>query len=237
MTSATKQENPLLSLLLNIVIPSVILMKFSTDETLGPVAGLIIALAFPIAYGIYDFIDRRKVNFISILGLLSVLLTGVFTLIKLAPHWIAVKEASVPAIIGTAILISLKTKFPLVKKLLVNDTILNLNLVHERLASKGNQQAFERLLVEASYLLAGSFFLSAVLNYGLARYLLVADPGTAEFNEQLGQMTALSWPVIVLPSMIVMIVALLRLVSGIKKLTGLELEQILHSQSSPKSKK
>ncbi|MFW7380155.1 MAG: VC0807 family protein [Oligoflexus sp.] len=235
MTTAPKQENPFLSLLLNIVIPSMILMKLSNEENLGPVIGLLVALSFPLAYGIYDFIDRKKINFISILGLISILLTGVFTLVKLAPHWIAIKEASVPTIIGAAILLSLKTEFPLVKKLLVNDTILNLDLIHEKLALKSNELAFDRLLVKASYLLASSFFLSAALNYGLAKYLLVAEPGSTQFNEQLGQMTALSWPVIVLPSMAVMMFALFRLISGIKQLTDLELEQILKSQ--PKTDK
>jgi intracellular septation protein A len=228
---AQKQENPLLSLALNIVIPSLILMKFSDAETLGPVTGLIIALSFPLGYGLYDFYDRRQVNFISILGLVSILLTGVFTIIKLPPHWIAVKEASVPAIIGGAILISLKTRFPLVKKLLVNDAILNLDLIKERLRVNQNEAAFDRLMVEASYLLATSFFLSAGLNYGLAKYLLVAEPGSAAFNEQLGQMTALSWPVIVLPSTVVMMVALWRLLRGVRQLTDLELEQIIRTQN------
>ena len=64
-----KERNPLSSLLLNVVVPAVILMKFSSPERLGPVWGLVIALSFPLGYGIYDFFDRKKVNFISILGL------------------------------------------------------------------------------------------------------------------------------------------------------------------------
>lgn len=225
-----KQENPFLSIALNIAIPSVILMKLSGEDQLGPVNGLIIALAFPLIYGIYDFYDRKKVNFISILGLVSILLTGIFTLIKLPPHWIAVKEASIPALIGSAIIISLRTEFPLVKKLLFNESIINVDLVHEKLNSNGSESQFERLLVQTSLLLSASFFLSSGLNYGLAKYLLTAEPGTQAFNEQLGQMTALSWPVIVLPSMLVMFIALFKLVSGIKKLTGLDLEQVLHAQ-------
>jgi len=50
---------------------------------------------------------------------------------------------------------------------------------------------FDQLLINASWILAGSFLLSAVLNYFLAVYLLTADPGTQAFNEQLGKMTAL----------------------------------------------
>lgn len=227
-----KQENPFLNLGLNILIPSLILMKLSGEDHLGPVNGLLIALTFPIIYGLWDFYDRKKVNFLSILGLISILLTGVFTLIKLPPHWIAVKEASIPALIGTAILASLKTEFPLVKKLLFNENIMNVDLVHEKLKANESESKFERLLVQTSYLLSSSFFLSSALNYGLAKYLLVSEPGTQAFNEELGQMTALSWPVIVLPSMVIMFLALFKLLKGIKKLTGLELEQVLHAQPS-----
>jgi len=226
-----KQENPFLSLVLNIAIPSVILMKFSTEDTLGPVYGLIIALAFPFFYGIYDFFDRKKVNFISILGLVSIMLTGVFTLVKLPPHWIAVKEAAIPACIGCAIIVSLKTEFPLVKKLLFNDSIINTELVQNRLNNNQNTGKFENLLIQTSYLLSSSFFLSAFLNFGLAKYLLVSEPGSEAFNEELGRMTALSWPVIVLPSMVLMFFALYKLINGIKKLTGLEMEQILQNQA------
>ncbi len=225
-----KQENPLLSIALNILIPSLILMKLSDPDKLGPVWGLVIALLFPIGYGLYDFIDRKKVNVVSILGLVSVFLTGVFTIIELPPKWIAIKEAAIPGLIGLTILLSTFSRYPLVKKFLLNEAIMNLDLVHTTLQQRSNEAAFEGLLKRSSILLSLSFFLSSFLNYALAEYLLVAEPGTTEFNQQLGQMTAYSWPVIVLPSTIVMGVALWQLVHGIKKLTGLELEQILKTQ-------
>ena len=61
----------------------------------------------------------------------------------------------------------------------------------------------------------------------LARLIVITDPGTVAFNEELGRLTALSYPVIVIPSMAVMIAALQYLISGIKQLTGLSLSQIL----------
>jgi intracellular septation protein A len=225
-----KQENAFLSLALNIIIPSFILMKLSDESGLGPVKSLLIALAFPIVYGIYDFFDRKKVNFISLLGLISISLTGVFTIIKLPAHWIAVKEAFIPGLIGVAIVGSMKTKFPLIEKLLFNEAIINTKLVHSKLTELENESAFHMLLNKSSYLLACSFFLSSALNFILAKAVLTAEPGSVNFNEQLGKMTALSWPVIVIPSTLIMGVALWQLVKGLKKLTGLELEQILKAQ-------
>jgi hypothetical protein len=83
------------------------------------------------------------------------------------------------------------------------------------------------LLINASWILAGSFFLSSILNYLLAVIILTADPGTVSFNEQLGKMTALSFPVIALPAMAVMMGNLFYLFRGIKRLTGLDLEFIV----------
>src|SRR5690606_7080559 len=75
MPPPAKRENLLLNLAFNIAIPSLILAKASTPERLGPVWGLIVALAFPISYGLWDFAQRRQANFISIIGFASVLLT------------------------------------------------------------------------------------------------------------------------------------------------------------------
>ena len=41
-------------------------------------------------------------------------------------------------------------------------------------------------------MIASSFFLSAVLNYSLAKILVKSQPGTEAFNAELGRMTALS---------------------------------------------
>jgi hypothetical protein len=54
-----KRENPFINIICNIVIPTVVLMKFSTDEWLGPLRGLIVALIFPVSYGVYDLITRK----------------------------------------------------------------------------------------------------------------------------------------------------------------------------------
>jgi hypothetical protein len=231
VTEPNRQQEPresvLLSLGINIAIPALILMKFSGEEALGPVGGLLVALAFPLGYGSWDFIRRREWNLISILGLISVLLTGGIGLLQLDPKWIAVKEAAVPGIIGIAVLLSLRTPFPIVRTFLYNDKIIRVPEVDAALAERGNRDAFERTLVNASWMLAASFFVSSVLNYVLAKLIVKSQPGTTAFNEELGRMTALSYPVIVVPSMIIMIAALWYLFHRIRLLTDLDLEQIL----------
>jgi len=221
-----KQENLFLSLLINIIVPVLILTYLSTPERLGAVYALILALAFPLTYGLIDLWQRRTFNLFSILGLISILLTGGIGLLELDPQWVAVKEAAIPFTIGAAILISIKTPYPLVKLLFYNDKLIDIPKVESALLQTGQQVAFEKRLRQASYLLAGSFFLSSLLNYLLARWIVVSPAGTPEFNAELGKMMALSYPVIVIPSMVIFIFAVWFLVSGIKKLTQLAWEDI-----------
>jgi hypothetical protein len=224
---AEKQESALLSIAINIAIPAVVLMKFSGEDALGPVGGLVVALLFPLGYGAADFLRRHQWNLVSGLGLLSVLLTGGIGLLQLDPKWIAVKEAAVPGLIGLAVLGSLKTRFPIVRSLLYNEKIIRVEKVDSALAAHGNRGEFERTLVVASWMLAGSFFLSSLLNFVLAKMLVKSPAGTVEFNAELGRMTALSYPVIVVPSMLIMVATLFYLFRSIRRLTRLEIEQIL----------
>lgn len=231
-----KQENVLLNLVCNVALPSFILIKFSTPAKvlfwqspgLGPAGALVAALAFPILYGAYDLVVRRKWNFFSVIGFISVLLTGGLGLFEVAAIWIAVKEAAVPLIFGVAVVGSLWTETPLVRTLLYSDKIIDTSKVAASLAERRAQAAFDRLLLQATWLLAGSFFLSAVTNFLLAQVVLRSPPSTPEFKAEMGRMLALSWPVNVLPSLVVTLGALWYLLAGIKRLTGLTLDDVFH---------
>lgn len=225
-----KKESLLLNLLLNIVVPTLILSKLSGDEYLGTKLAVVVALAFPIIYGIMDFRREHKVNIFSVLGFISVLLTGGISLLELPPSYIAIKEAAIPGLIGIATLISIYTRYPLVKVLVYNDKLIDTDKVHAALSASNNHAAFERVLKVVSYIVAGSFFLSSVLNYILAKWIVVAPPNTVEYNEQLGKMMALSYPVIALPATVVLIAALFYLFRQITKLTQLQLEDIMRAQ-------
>lgn len=226
LTAPEPRESVLLSLALNILIPSIILFKLSAESRLGPVWALVLALLFPITYGVVDLVRRGKVNWISILGLVSLLLTGVIGLVELDARWLAIKEASVPLLIGLAGLISIRTHRPLVKLMVYNEKVIKIDKVNQALSKHNMTRSFDRLLTQATLMLSGSFFLSAILNYMLARIIVVSAAGTPEFNAELGRMMMLSYPVIVGPSMIVMMLTLWFLLSGIKRMTQLELDDI-----------
>jgi len=226
-----KKESFLANLLMNIVIPTLILTKLSGDEYLGATWGLVVALSFPVGYGLHDFLTNKKINVFSALGIVSVLLTGGMSLLHLDAKYIAIKEAAIPGLLGLLTLISIKTRHPLVKIFIYNDKVLKIHKVTEALATYNNQQRFERTLINASFMIAASFFISSILNYVLAKVLLVSQPGTAEFNAELGKMTALSYPIIALPMMAILIGTLFYVFRSIRLLTHLTLEEVINDGS------
>lgn len=222
-----KQSGLLGNLAFNIIIPVLILTNLSGEEYLGPAWSIVAALIFPIGFGIWDLKQTSKINPFSVLGIVSVFLTGGISLLELPAEYIAIKEATIPAIIGVAVLLTQKTSKPLLKVFVLSEQIINWDNLNQSLENSGKSNEFERKMAISSYIVAASFFLSAALNYILAKVILVSPPGTTEYTEELGRMTALSYPVIVIPSMLMLITALWYIFSQIKKLTGEDLEHFL----------
>jgi hypothetical protein len=215
--------------LVSIVIPSLILMKFSGDNDLGASGALIMALAFPLSWGLYELLKYRKFNFIALLGLISVLLTGGIGLLQLDPQWLAVKEAAIPGLIGIAVLVSTRTRYPLIRTLLYNPAVMDVGKIKQKLENSGNTRVFEVRLLNATYLLGSIFLFSATMNYILAKWIVTSAAGSAAFNEELGRLTLLSYPVIAIPSMLAMMAIFYYLWRTIHGMTGLALEEILVS--------
>jgi len=234
-TNANSARNPLIDVLITIILPSLILMKLSGDHRLGTVAALLLALSLPLLWGSWDLWARRKFNGFALLGLISVALTGGIGLLQLDAHWLAVKEAAIPGLIGLAVLVSSWTRYPLIRVILYNPAVLNVERVQQQLDARGNTQAFERRLKVATLLVAGTFFFSSTMNFILARWIVTSPAGSVAFNEELGRLTLLSYPVIAIPSMVMMIVTLLWLGRGIRQLSGLSLLDLINDSRAAKA--
>ena len=247
-----QRENLFVNLIFNLGLPIVILRKGDDwfGETLGTwmslpaesteVSSCLLTLAvfFPVAYGIYDFKNRKKWNFMSILGAISALLTGGIGLIPGGTvHMFAIKEAALPGVLAILTLFTLKTKKPLIKIFLFNPDFFQVDKIEKLLETQGTQKSFNRLLVICTWLLAATFVFSTVVNYFLARIIVVTEPFTDKtaFNDEIGTMMTWSFPVISLPCMIATGYAFWLLVRGIKKMTGLTLEEAMNQSSRPKT--
>jgi hypothetical protein len=210
----TEKPRPLVDLLLSIVIPSIVLMKFSGEYDLGATGALVVALAFPITVGLYQLVRYRITNYIALLGLVSVLLTGGIGLLQLDTQWLAVKEAAIPALLGCAVLVSARLRYPLLRKMLYNPTILDTEKISRILDKRGYQEIFDARLLGATYALSGT---------------VTSPTGSAAFNEELGQLTLISYPMIAIPSMVMMMAIFYFLWRSIKNMTGLTLEEVMVS--------
>jgi hypothetical protein len=224
MNKNIKKENQLLNILLNIVIPSIILIKFSSENYLGPFYGIIVALSFPIIYGIYDFVVRRDINLISIFGFISVLLTGSISLFELSKTILIIKETSIPLLILIFMMIFKNKTNNFLKELL--SEAFNFDKIKDKIGDKNLMEHISNL----SGLLKYPFLVSAGLNFTLAYILIKSVPGTVEYNTEIGKMTALSFPVIALPSMIVMMFVMYLFVKRIQKDTGYRFEELMNQK-------
>jgi len=104
------------------------------------------------------------------------------------------------AALGVAIFNSSFTRYPLTKTLLYNPNVMGLKKVKLKLANRESTKLFESRLLNVTSWLSATFIFSAVMNYVLAKWITTFPSGSSTFNEELGRMTLLSYPVIALVS-------------------------------------
>jgi hypothetical protein len=157
-----------------------------------------------------------------LIGLINVFLPGGIGLLQLDPQWLAIKGAAIPGLIGIAVLVSTYTRYPLIRTLLYNPRVINVDNIRQKLNECDNSEAFETRLQNATYLLSSTFLFSSVMNYILAKWVVTSPAGTASFNEELGQMTLLSYPMIAILATLMMLAIVYYLWRTINGLTGLD---------------
>jgi hypothetical protein len=248
------QDHPLANILINVIIPVLILSYLSKDPALqeklgktarfwhiGPLWGMILALALPLGYGVWHYIKTRKGNFFSALGLVSVLLSGGLTLYlwnangTVKPNagiLFGIKEALVPLVLGVAILMSHRSPTPLIRVFLYNDSIFDIPRIEKRVDEIGAADGYDRVLHGATRLFAASFFLSSLMNLVLAQWFFRGFDSTAinaleEYNAIIARVTGWGFAVIGVPILAFLFFTLKKLLAGLTKLTGLKEEELM----------
>ena len=250
-TTTTKDENPLMNLIINVIAPVIILSQMSKDSEkiaakawhLGPEKAMYIALSLPIGYGIYHFIKNRKLNIFSVVGALSVLFTGVITMViwnndALRPQaslLFGIKEAVVPLLLGSLFLFTHKTQNPLFNAFIYNDGMFDIDKIESEIEAENAQPAYQKLLWNSTLLFFGSFVVSAVLNLLVAFYFLHGlEPDSINWKEEYNAAVAkvMGWGFLIIgaPLLVIGGFILYYLISGLKRLTHFELEGLLHKR-------
>jgi hypothetical protein len=222
-----KHENVLVNIVVNIAVPAIIMVKFDEWLNISPALALVLALMFPLGYGIFDLIRARKWSLFSAVGFFSILITGGIGLLQLPCGWIAIKEASVPIIFFILIVLSALSKRTMLEKFLFDGNILNADLIYSHIRTDDQRIEFRRIMLRGTALLASSFILSAILNFALARAIVHSESGSTAFTKELGNMVAMSYPIIVIPCTLVLYVMLHYVVKKLKHLTKLSTNELL----------
>ena len=228
MDSEKNAYESILSLIINIIIPSTLLLMSKKFQGIDPLITLITALLFPLCYAIYELVTSKKWSFIALIGFFSILLTGSIALLKLPPQLIAVKESIIPLTIGIVILVTIKSKKPAI--IWIVKAILDFEKIEQKINQQNKKVEFKRVLEKSTFLLSISFLISTILNFLLAFLLVKSPAGSIAFNEEIGLMTALSYPVIVIPSMIMMGISVWYLCKKIMLLTEYQFEEIIQDK-------
>ncbi len=232
------QQKVWLNLVIDIVLPVLILNKLSSrlGEN-GPLLALLLAISLPLLHGVYDFIQSKKINWLSLLGLLNVLLTGGFALMKLEGFWFAMKEASFPALIGIFVFFSSFSRKPLFAFFLNQPGLFAMEHIKSRLKESQRQEEYEKLIRRCTVYFSYTFFLSALLNFYLAIRIFKKLPdGLNEnqkadvLNTQIADMTWMGYLVIALPLMIITSSLFYYCLRQLSRLTDLSLNQLIGQQ-------
>lgn len=231
-TNKPPKENPLINIVVNVVLPVVILNKLSAQNAK---IALLLALSFPLGYGIVSFIRTKKVNFVSLLGLLNTLFTGGFALLKLEGIWFAVKEAAFPLLIGLFVLASSFRDTPFLKFILFDSGALNTEDITQSVESKNRGVEFRQLFKQFTLFFSCTFFFSALLNFILAVRIfkpisttLAEEKQVEILNQQIADMTWQGYAVIFIPSLAILFVILFFFFRKLSKITEIPFEKLVN---------
>ncbi|MCB0378066.1 MAG: hypothetical protein KDD33_06205 [Bdellovibrionales bacterium] len=227
-----------LNLVLDIVLPVMILNKLAKHlGDNGPLIALLLAISLPLGHGLYDLVKDKKINWISLLGLLNVLLTGGFALLRLNGIWFAIKEASFPGLIGIFVFGSAFSKKPLFSFFLNQPGIFATELIEERLDEGDRRAQYSQLIRRCTFFFSGTFFLSALMNFILAIQIFKDIPTGLNENETAnilnGQIAAMTWKgylVIALPLMVITTSLFYYCIRSLAKMTQLSLDELMGGQ-------
>lgn len=222
------QPHPAADLLLTVILPSVVLETLSKPERLGPAWALGVALLMPLGFGIYCILNKRGLNFFSILGLVAILVTGGLGLLQLDAVWFAVKEAAFPVFLGVAFPLSHFMGRPLAGELLLNPQVINHGALQEALGRVEGHGEYRRLLGQASWFLALTMLISAAANALLVLvYLEGTVPGTEAYTKAIGRQNWVGFAVIGVPMVAATMALLLWMLRRLQSLTGLQREALM----------
>ena len=230
----TETRESLLELGMNVVAPTVVLLFLSGDAYLGPELGLGAGLSFPLVHAGRSLWLKGSISPISVVAVISVLLTGGIGLLELEARWFVLKEGLISVLFAVLTVASLWSPWPAVEVMWW--MVLDEDKVRAALERQEQTDSFQDDLSRATWGFGAVMLGAALATWLLAWFLVTADAGSTEFNEQVGRYTFASFVAITFPSMGAMYFVLNKLMDATETKTGTAIPDLqrgqTHSQDS-----
>jgi hypothetical protein len=230
MTTMPKQQrshqpSTLLQFVVNFAIPIIILTRFSSESSLGPIKAMLLALAFPVAFEIHNVYKRKKLSLLSVIAIGGILVTGAISLLGLSEGWLAVRRSVPYFAVAVALAISIKINRSLLNALLPQ--MIDMDKVRTSANKKRAVPQLNQQIARSGYILSFVFVIVGVISYILTRIVITSETGTSSFNSEYARLRILSLPFITLPLLVGLAGTIMYLFAKIEKLTGLKSEDLL----------
>ncbi len=216
--------NPL-GAFINIVLPVAILLGLSSEDRLGAIPALLLAIGIPAASGIIELWRKRRVDVSALMGVVSVLLTGVIGVFELSTRLYAIKEAAIPLGFAALLVASNHTRFPI--STLLADMVQRRDRVRMALTTAAQEQAYRAHLEATGRVWAVIMAISGVLKFILSSLVVTSPAGTEAFNHDLALYEIVQLPTTFALSGLLILSLIWYVVSGTARITGLEEADIL----------
>ncbi len=210
------------------MIPLVILTRFSGEAQLGATKGLLLALAFPVAYELYNVRRRRKLSMVSVLAIGGILVTGAISLLGLSEGWLAVRRSVPYFAMSLAVLISMGLKRPLLSLLLPH--ILDMKKVEVAAKKKQVSDILAKRIQRAGLLLGGVLLAIGIISFVLTKIVIMSEVGTSGFNQEYARLRLWSLMATTLPLFIGMTGVIFYLARSIEKLTDRDIDDLMKKE-------
>lgn len=229
MTSQPTPRQSFVQLTISFIIPTIILLTLSDPSKLGPLWAMMLALAFPVVFELYQVSRKRKPSYMSIAAIVGILLVGLISILGLSEDWLAARRSALYAIAAVALFVVIRFRPALIEKGL--DRVLEMEGIRTASSKNKTEAQMMRAIAKASYSLVAVLAITAVASYVLTIVFITAPTGSSQFNAQYAELRVLSIFVITLPLMVAVTGVLLYLVNKFEKLTGISAEDLMKQKS------
>jgi hypothetical protein len=241
-----KGTKSLLNVFLSVLAPVLVLDHCSATGDavwqLGTTWAMVVALALPIGCGVFSFVTERRVELLTVFGLLGTILTAVVTVYANTgegmairpdtPWWYGAKEALIALLLAGAMLVNSCKEGSMLRAFVYSDSIYDVKSIEQAVEERGQRAAYDATLRRAAYMTAGSLFFSAVANFALALYFLLPVPDApaaqqAElYNYAVSKMTWMGLLIIGVPLLATLVMVMRYLTRRLAEISGLADEKI-----------